>query len=64
MFTSLYELAPLNQVPAEMEYDVSNNCCKKQWSAAGKKEETSSQEIQFKEADEGGIKTQKMAESS
>lgn len=47
-----------------MEYDVSTNCCKKQLSAAGKKEKMSSQEIQVKEADEGGIKTQKMAESS
>lgn len=46
-----------------MEYDTSNNW-KKQWSAAGKKEITSSQEIQVKEADKGGIKTQKIAESS
>lgn len=47
-----------------MDYDTSNNCCEKQWSAAGKKEITSSQEIQVKEADEGDIKTQKIAESS
>lgn len=47
-----------------MEYGMSNNCCKKQWSTAGKKEITSSQEMQVKEAEEGGITTQKMAESS
>lgn len=46
-----------------MEYGMSNNCCKKQWSTAGKKE-ISSQEMQVKEAEEGGITTQKMAESS
>lgn len=40
-----------------MEYGMSQQLLQKQWSAAAKKQVTSSQEIQVKEADEGGIET-------